>query len=105
LRGLHKPIFRLHRKHCGDICIVVNCEKARFKGEELKNKNFKYHTGKPGGLKTKYYKDLIQDRPESLFYYGIYKNIPKNKIRSRLMENLQVYKGPVVPYDFLPNVI
>ena len=75
-----------------------------FNGNELKFRNFKYHTGAPGGLKTKYFKDIIQARPESLFYYGVNKVMPKTKIRQRLMEKLFIYKGPVVPFDFLPNV-
>lgn len=75
-----------------------------FKGNQLKFRNVKYHTGAPGGLKTKYFKNLILDRPESLFFYGVNKLMPKTKIRERLLENLQVIKGPEVPYDFLPNV-
>ena len=65
----------------------------------------RYHTGRPGGLKTKYFKEYVIKKPEFIFYYGVYKQLPKNQLRFKYMDKLFVYKGPEVEYaDFLPNV-
>lgn len=44
LQGKDKPIFAPHRDH-GDVCIVVNAEKAVFTGNKWEGKLYKWHTG------------------------------------------------------------
>lgn len=45
LQGKDKPIFAPH-KDLGDVCIVVNAEKAVFTGNKWEGKLYKWHTGK-----------------------------------------------------------
>jgi hypothetical protein len=74
-------------------------------GRRLKYKRMKYHTGHPGGLKSIPYTLLIHRKPEYVFYRGVYKQLPRNKLRFAILKNLYVYTGPEVKYaDFLPNV-
>lgn len=44
LQGKDKPIFAPHRDH-GDVCIVVNAERAVFTGNKWEGKLYKWHTG------------------------------------------------------------
>lgn len=44
LQGKDKPIFAPHKDH-GDVCIVVNAEKAVFTGNKWEGKLYKWHTG------------------------------------------------------------
>lgn len=105
LTGRHKPIFKPNKSDGGDMVIIANAENLRMYGDKLKYKKLRYHTGHPGGLKTKYFKEYVIKKPEFIFYYGVYKQLPKNQLRFRFMDNLFVYKGPEVEYDdFLPNV-
>jgi len=45
LQGKDKPIFSPN-KDLGDICVVVNAEKAVFTGNKWEGKVYKWHTGK-----------------------------------------------------------
>ena len=51
LRGKHKPIFTPH-VDCGDYVVVINAEKVKVTGKKLADKEYKRHSGYPGGLKT-----------------------------------------------------
>lgn len=105
LTGKHKPIFRPNKVGAGDVVIIANASNLRMRGDRLKYENMKYHTGHPGGLKTRTFRDYVIKKPEFLFYYGVYKQLPKNQLRFKYMDKLFVYKGPEVEYaDFLPNV-
>ena len=104
LTGRHKPIYRPNKSFYGDTVIIANCNNIRMRRDELKYAKLRYHTGAPGGLKTKYFKDYIDKNASFLFYHGIYKELPKNKLRYDFMERLYAYNGPEVEFaDFLPN--
>ena len=104
-RGKHKPIYHPTKWYLGDEVIVVNAEKLTLPSDKLKTRKVTYHTGSPGGLKQPLYKDLIFKKPEYLFYRGIYKNLPRNRIRFRIMEKVHVYQGPTPrEFPFLPSV-
>lgn len=66
-------------------------------------RNYYYHVGLPGHLKVKNYKELYDEKPQSLVIYGVWKTLQTNKNRKNCMKNLEVYKGLQVPYDFLPS--
>lgn len=106
LRGKHKPTYcRKKTQVQGDVVIVVNADKITMPGRRLKNKRMKYHSGHPGGLKSISYVYLMHKKPEYVFYRGVYKQLPRNRIRLQQLKNLYVYTGPEIPYaDFLPNV-
>lgn len=44
LQGKDKPVYAPH-KDCGDICVVVNAEKAVFTGNKWEGKLYRWHTG------------------------------------------------------------
>lgn len=105
LRGKHKPTYRRTKSDHGDIVIIINAEKLTMPSNRLRFKKMKYHSGHPGGLVSKAYTYLLHKKPEYIYYRGVYKNLPRNRIRFQIMKNLYVYQGPEVPYaDFLPNV-
>lgn len=93
IRGKKKPTYRRIDPTQGDRAVVVNAEKMLFMGRKLKFKDLKYHTGRPGGLKTKKFHDYVQLRPELLVFNAVYKMLPKNKTRLRHLENLKIYRG------------
>lgn len=93
VRGKNKPIYKRIDPTKGDKVIVVNAEKALFMGRKLKFKDLKYHTGRPGGLKTRTFKEMIYRKPGLLIFNSVYKMLPKNKVRLGLLENLKIYAG------------
>ena len=52
LRGKHKPGYTPHID-CGDNVIVINAEKVKVTGRKLTDKRFYWHTGYPGGIKSR----------------------------------------------------
>lgn len=105
LRGKQRPTYTRRFAGQGDIVIVVNAEKLTMPGSRLRFKKMKYHTGHPGGLVSKAYTYLIHKKPEYIFFRGVYKQLPRNKLRFDILKNLYVYEGPEVKYaDFLPSV-
>ncbi len=52
LRGKHKPLYTPHID-CGDNIIVVNAEKVRLTGRKRADKVYYWHTGYPGGIKSR----------------------------------------------------
>jgi large subunit ribosomal protein L13 len=90
LRGKHKPIYHRTKWYLGDTVIVVNAEKLTIPGGRMKTKVIRYHTGYPGNLRSIPYKDLVFKKPEYLFFRGVYKQLPRNRIRFRILENLHI---------------
>ena len=105
LRGGHKPTYRRSSADCGDVVVVCNAGRLRMRGDKLRTEKLRYHTGAPGGLKTRAFRDYAVRKPELLFYYGAYRLLPKTQLRFKYMQRLYVYAGPAADFAaFLPNV-
>lgn len=98
LRGKHNPNFAPH-KDMGDTVIVVNAEKIRLTGKKLEQKKYIWHTGYPGALKFKLYKELIKTKPEDIVKKAIVGMLPHNKLGSQMAKSLKVYKGSTHPHQ------
>ncbi len=57
LRGKNKPIYTPH-VDTGDFVIVINADKVKLTGKKLDQKEYRYHTGYPGGLKAIPYREI-----------------------------------------------
>lgn len=97
LRGKHKPIYSPHLD-LGDYVIVVNAEKIRLTGDKEEKKVYYWHTGYPGGLKSKSFKDMIRDHPDRVIYHAVKGMLPHNRLGRRMIKKLKVYAGPDHPH-------
>ena len=93
LRGKNKPIYTPH-VDTGDHVIVVNAEKIVLTGKKLDQKKFRWHTGYMGGLKERSYRDMMQNKPEKVFYHAVKGMLPKNSLGRQMLKKLRVYRGP-----------
>uniref|UniRef100_A0A383VTZ4 Ribosomal protein L13 n=1 Tax=Tetradesmus obliquus TaxID=3088 RepID=A0A383VTZ4_TETOB len=98
LQGKDKPVYAPH-KDCGDICVVVNAEKAVFTGNKWEGKLYRWHTGYPGGLKEITAKELWRRDPTEILRRTVYGMLPKNNLRDARMRKLRVYAGPHHPFS------
>lgn len=98
LQGKDKPVYAPH-KDCGDICVVVNAEKAVFTGNKWEGKLYRWHTGYPGGLKEITAKELWRRDPTEILRRTVYGMLPKNNLRDARMRKLRVYAGPQHPFS------
>ena len=59
LRGKEKPTYTPHMD-MGDNVIIVNAEKVHLTGKKRDTKTYYWHTGYPGGLKTKNFEKMLK---------------------------------------------
>ena len=97
LRGKHKPTFAPHLD-TGDFVIVVNAEKVVVTGKKETAKEFMTYSGWKGGEKYTTVERLRAKRPEHLITHAVKGMIPKNRLGSRLLTKLKVFKGPKHPH-------
>ena len=99
LRGKHKPTFTPHMD-CGDNVIVVNADKVQLTGRKREEKLFHWHTGYPGGIKSRTARQTLESaHPERLLFRAVKRMMPGGPLTRRQLTNLRVYAGPEHPHD------
>ncbi|MCF6461704.1 50S ribosomal protein L13 [Clostridium sp. Cult3] len=93
LRGKHKPIYTPH-VDTGDYVIIINADKVRLTGKKLEQKEYRYHTGYPGGLKSVPYSRMMKENPERAIQLAVKGMLPKNRLGRQMIKKLRVYSGP-----------
>jgi large subunit ribosomal protein L13 len=99
LRGKHKAIFTPHID-CGDNVIIINAEKIHFTGKKLAEKPYYWHTGHPGGIKSKTAKKVIESKfPERILQSAIERMISRTPLGRDQLRKLHIYKGETHPHE------
>jgi large subunit ribosomal protein L13 len=99
LRGKHKAIFTPH-VDTGDNIIVVNAEKVVLTGNKRQDKTYYWHTGYPGGIKSRTAEKVLEGRhPERVLFKAVERMVPRGPLGRRQMGNLRIYKGPDHPHE------
>lgn len=99
LRGKHKPSFTPHMD-CGDNIIVINAEKITLTGNKRANKTYYWHTGYPGGIKSRTAEKILEGaHPERVVIKAIQRMLPGGPLSRRQMKNLHVYVGADHPHE------
>lgn len=93
LRGKHKPIYTPH-VDTGDFVIIINADKIKLTGKKLEQKQYRYHTGYPGGLKSVSYERMMNENPERAIQLAVKGMLPKNSLGRQMFRKLKVYSGP-----------
>ena len=98
LRGKHKTTFTPHID-CGDNIIIVNAEKVKTTGNKRDGKIYYWHTGYPGGIKSRTMGAVLDGKhPERVVIKAIERMISRNPLGHRQMKNLHVYAGVDHPH-------
>ncbi len=87
LRGKNKASFTPHID-AGDFVEVSNCNKIKFTGKKLEQKEYIWHTNFPGGLKRKKVADVFNVQPGKVLKEAVMGMLPKNKLRDRMIKRL-----------------
>ncbi len=99
LRGKHKPEYTPHMD-CGDNIIVINAEKVQLTGNKRKDSVFHWHTGHPGGVKSRTMEERLDGRfPERVVQKAVERMITRNPLGRDQMRNLRVYAGEAHPHE------
>lgn len=97
LRGKHKPTFAPHVDG-GDFVVVVNAAKVALSGNKRTTKQAYRHSGRPGGLRSTPYGELLNTDPRKAVELAVWGMMPKNRLSRQLMRKLKVYSGPEHPH-------
>jgi large subunit ribosomal protein L13 len=98
LRGKNKAIFTPHMD-TGDFVIVINAEKVIVTGKKPKQKLYRRHSGRPGGMKTETFEQLQHRLPERIIETAVKGMLPKNSLGRQLFTKLKVYSGSAHPHQ------
>lgn len=99
LRGKHKPSFTPH-VDCGDNVIVINAEKIHLTGKKKDGDIFYWHTGYPGGIKSRTKGEILEGKfPERVVQKAVERMLPRGPMGRRVFRNLRVYAGTDHPHE------
>ncbi len=99
LRGKHKPTFTPHID-CGDNIVVINAGKVVLTGNKRANKTYFWHTGYPGGIKSRTADKILSSRyPERVLIKAVERMISRSPLGRQQMRKLHVYSGNEHPHD------
>ncbi len=98
LKGKHKVTYTPHMD-CGDNIIVINADKVATTGNKLENERFYWHTGFPGGIKSRTWNEIITGKyPERLISKAVERMLSKGPLARKQMRRLYIYKGESHPH-------
>ena len=82
----------------GDQVIVINAQQVATTGKKLKQKMYKRYSGYPGGLKETPLEVMLETKPEEVISHAVKGMLPKNKLGSRMLTRLKVYRDAKHPH-------
>ncbi len=98
LRGKHKPIM-MPGSDCGDFVIVVNSDHIKLTGKKLDNKMFYWHTGYPGGIKSRNMRERLEMDSTEVIMTAVKRMLPKGPLSNRQLTRLRIFKDHNHTYD------
>jgi len=99
LRGKHKTTFTPHMD-CGDNIVVINAEKVKLTGAKRTSKTYYWHTGYPGGIKSRTADQILDGaHPERVIKKAVQRMITRGPLGRKQMSNLRVYGGNEHPHE------
>jgi large subunit ribosomal protein L13 len=97
LRGKHKTIFAAN-VDTGDHVIIVNAAKVQMTSDKADRKLAYRHSGYPGGLRSRTYRELLDTKPEETIRKAVKGMLPRGALGADMLRKLKVYAGPTHPH-------
>ena len=99
LRGKHKTMFTPHID-CGDNVVIINAEKVHLTGNKRADKVYYWHTGYPGGIKSRTAEAILDgSHPERIIQKAVQRMLPRGPLGRKQLTKLKVYAGPDHPHE------
>lgn len=100
LRGKHRPDYTPN-VDCGDAVVVVNAAKVKLTGRKLEQKTYHWHTGYPGGIKSRTAGKVLEGKfPERVLEKAVERMLPKESpLARRQLTHLKIYVGGEHPHE------
>ncbi|MBB5017628.1 large subunit ribosomal protein L13 [Chitinivorax tropicus] len=97
LRGKHKAEYTPH-VDTGDYIVVVNVEKLRVTGAKFEDKKYYRHSGYPGGIYQRTFREMQEQFPERTLEKAVKGMLPKGPLGYAMLKKLKVYAGAEHPH-------
>ena len=98
LMGKHKPSYS-DNKCIKDKIIVINAKKIVLTGKKINKKKY-WHTGYPGGIKSKTFKEILNSKNSALVLKDAVKRmLKKGPLSKKQLKNLYVYSSEEHPHN------
>lgn len=94
LRGKTDPKFQPQSLPDKQVS-VFNTDKIKLTGKKLEQKKYYRHTGYPGGIKETGLKELMKKDSRLVIRKAVWGMLAKNRLRSRIIKNLKLYKEEI----------
>ena len=100
LRGKHRADYTPNMD-CGDHVVVINADKVKFTGRKLEKKVYHWHTGHPGGVKSRTAGQLLGGKfPERVLEKAVERMLPKESpLARKQMTHLKIYASAEHPHQ------
>ena len=97
LMGKHKPTFSEHL--CSkDKIVVINAKKIVLTGKKMYKKKY-WHSGYPGGIKSKTYKEILDSKNLTLVLKdAVRRMLKKGSLARKQLKNLYIYANEKHPH-------
>jgi len=79
--------------------IIINTELIKVTGNKEKQKIYRKHSGRPGGLTTETFDKLQKKLPNKILETSIRGMLPKNKIGRKIFNQIKMYPSNSHPHS------
>nr|YP_009399166.1 ribosomal protein L13 [Taenioma perpusillum]ARW68563.1 ribosomal protein L13 [Taenioma perpusillum] len=98
LLGKNQKIYTPHIMNNIKI-IIINTKLIKVTGNKEKQKIYRKHSGRPGGLKVETFHSLQQKLPNRILEISIKGMLPKNKLGKKLFNQVKMYPSNNHPHS------
>lgn len=82
----------------GNYVVAINAAKVFLTGKKMDQKVYFHHTGYPGAIRSRSFKELLNAKPEWLVFQAVKGMLPKNHLGMRMIRRLKVFRDEKHPY-------
>lgn len=91
-------ITYLTNKEGNSNIIIINSQNVQITGRKNKQKVYKRHSGRPGGLKKESFEKLQKRIPNRIIENALKGMLPKNTLGRQLLKNVRIYPDSKHPH-------
>jgi large subunit ribosomal protein L13 len=92
LMGKTRPDYARHLDQ-GDFVVVTNVDGLTVSGNKQDAKIYHRFSGYPGGIHSISFRDQMKKDSRRVLHQAVYNMLPKNKLRTKMMTRLLLYKA------------
>lgn len=70
--------------------VITNSKQIKYTGNKTENKIYFHYSGFPGGMKERTLKEMLQKNPKRVIWMAVYRMLPRNRMRDKIIKNLEI---------------